>query len=188
MDLRLKFTNICTACGASRRKEDLVYDLETFKPYCTHMGICDKEKHPNGYTNFIARGNKELPLVTFKEAQEKYQAEMMERLTPDQLEVFKLTHKPTTIRLGEFDLAAYVVKVKSEKKLNTLTDALQVIIQEHKDLHENGVTIEDLEKVAPVIAEAKKIEPMHLQTEEYQKSSVEAAYDDTEEDEDDNTF
>ena len=185
MDMKLKFTNVCTACGTSRRKEDLVYDLETFKPYCTHMGICDKEKHPNGYTNFIARGNKELPLVTFKEAQDKFQAEMMERLTPDQLEIFKLTHKPTTVRLGEFDLAAYVVGYKTKKGHSTLTDALQAIIQEHKNLHDNGVTPEVLEKgPAPVEPEPEPEPqpPVVLATPLLEIDTEE------DEDEDDNTF
>ncbi len=181
METKLVFQNKCTACGQTRRKEDLAYDLIEFKPYCKFFEPCGDKRHPNSYDNYVMRGNKKVELVTFREAQELYKEELTAKMSPEELEILNLANKPTSIRIGSFELAQYIVMFKREKGLESVTAAIQQIVREHAEgMHVVPEPEAETEQPAGKI-EVPTIKPMHEQSEEYQKSSIEAAYDDSEE-------
>lgn len=159
METKLRFKNTCTACGRSRRKEDLMYDLEKFLPYCSNINICNN-KHPNSYTNFASRKNELVHMLPFKEASEVFYEKALDKATPEDVEAFKMTQKPTSIRISEYEHARHILDVKAEFGLTNTSQAIQAIVNEHMIMRKSALTTEviraETEKVKADVVEVAK--------------------------------
>lgn len=167
MQTRLEFNNKCTACGAARRKEDLVYSKEELKPYCTNINVCVVD-HPNSYNNVMANQGNITDMLGFKEAQVEFNLQLMANATEEEKQIIKLTQSPTTIRIDEFDLAEHVILYKEQHKHATLTEALREIVREHKNLTGDPDAERDpnADFIIPIIpAEKEELPPEQITTE-----------------------
>ncbi len=129
MKTKLEIKLQCDACAATRKKNELVYDAETFKAYCTNISVCN-DKHPNSYHNFAERGT-QIPLVTYSEAAETYRSKLLADADKDTLRALELTEKPTTIRFENFELAKYVMAIRDQREMASMNAVIMDIIKDH---------------------------------------------------------
>ena len=129
---KFEYSNVCSACGRHRRKEDLVFDPNTLKPFCYNIQSCNAS-HPNSYQNVMARNGVLKDLVNYKEAQDVYVENLLRNTDPRTVELMKLANRPTSVRLGSVELADYVLDYRDKHNKATITAAIQAIIREHKE-------------------------------------------------------
>lgn len=124
-----KLGTTCTACHAERKQRQLGYDPETLLPYCIHAYMCN-ENHPNSVPNILKRQG-ELKLIPYAEAEavclgliankEEYEA------------IKQMLSKPITLRIGDPELAKFILDLQKQLDLPDRSAAIRYCIQLVKD-------------------------------------------------------
>lgn len=145
---------ICAACHTERKKKGIMYDLTDFMPYCENPYICNDE-HPNSPKNLIKRGA-ELELVSFEEAQEKFQVWLSLNHPDPEIagKIKRMVKNPTTVRIGSPDLAQFVIETQNKFAFSSVADTIRYFIQLAKD--NEGKYYQDYAKAAEEKAEVEK--------------------------------
>ena len=130
LNLKFEYSNICSACGTSRRREDLVFDPKTLKPYCYNIQHCNA-LHPNSYSKVMHRNGALVEMIGYKDAQAIYVESVIKNADPHIVDVMKLANKPTSLRLSSIELAEYVIRYRMDNNLESTTAAIQSIIRDH---------------------------------------------------------
>lgn len=139
MKTKLEVKLECAACGATRKKNELLYDPNDLKAYCSNIGSCN-DKHPNSYSNFADRKSL-IELVPYSEAAEVFRNKFLENADRETLEAFDMTEKPTTVRFSDLELAKYVLKLRSERGLNSMNAVLMDIVKDHMTMMQDSEAI-----------------------------------------------
>jgi hypothetical protein len=124
-----KLGTTCTACYTERKQRQLGYDPETLLPYCVHSYMCN-ENHPNSVPNILKRQG-ELKLIPYAEAEavclgliankEEYEA------------IKQMVSKPITLRIGDPELAKFILDLQKQLDLPDRSAAIRHCIQLVKD-------------------------------------------------------
>lgn len=154
--LKFEYSNVCTACGAARRREHLVFSTDKLEPFCSNIQGCNV-KNPNSYASVLSRGNLVAPMLTYKEASDKFYSKRLEEVSPQESEVIRMLQKPTSLRIVSTDLAMHIIGIRNKYGLDTITKAITKIIEEHKEAVESG-GIEAETVFVPIPVEVKKVE------------------------------
>lgn len=132
MEMKLKFNNVCQACGRTRRKAELLYDTVDLKPFCARMDECN-DQHPNSYAEVMEREGVTIEMVPFNKAADIYYDRMLESAPPLQKRVMKLLETPTSLRVGDEHLAQYLIKLQDAKGYESMTKTINEIIKDHRE-------------------------------------------------------
>lgn len=132
MEMKFKFDNVCKACGRTRNKSDIRFDPHTLFPYCANMTECN-DQHPNSYSAVAERGGEVIELVNFKDAGELHYRRIQNSSNPTIRKVAKMMEVPTTFRVGDVELAMYLVKLQESREYKTMKTTIVEIIKEHKE-------------------------------------------------------
>lgn len=118
----------CAACGAHRRRKTILYDPRTLEAYCHTPYICNEE-HPNSTKNLLQRGS-ELELVTYEDAQQLLKAALEANLSvgTEADQVRRMVLAPTSIRISDPDLAKFLLDLKKEEGLSSISDAIRYCV------------------------------------------------------------
>jgi Arc/MetJ-type ribon-helix-helix transcriptional regulator len=127
---------VCAACGVERKRKSMMYHPDDFMPYCENPYICNSE-HPNSPKNLIARGS-ELKLLTFEEAQEKFQ-KWIAFNHPDKeraQRIRRMVARPTTIRIGSPEMAQFLLDLQDRFQFDSISDAVRYCIRKLMEAEE----------------------------------------------------
>ena len=155
--------NQCSACGTARRPSNLLYDPNTFKPYCRSYEFCNND-HPNAPAQILANG-KYTPLIPLAEAEKLYKEKVyLSHPDPDSIdELKKLLTKPISLRLNSPEVAKYLMNVKAEQGFANLAETIRFLLEE--SLRNSPVEVEVTPQPAPQTT-AEEIEDQEEDTEE----------------------
>lgn len=154
--LNLTYDSICTACGATLKRQDLAFSELDLLPYHRNMTDCNK-KHPNSYDNYNNRNGNAINMLSVAEAQKEYRKRRVQSLDIDNKDkVMSLLYSPTTVRLDTVENAAHIVHVAEENNI-TIAEAYRRIISEHREKLSNS-PLRDTGEVASVAVEYKEPE------------------------------
>lgn len=126
----------CVACGQERKKKDMLgYDPKTFEPYCISNHFCN-EHHPNAPIPMLERGNI-LNLLPYDEAKEKYIKWIEEHHANPEKEkkIRRMVEHPSTLRIGDPELAEFVLDLQAEMNFTSVAEAIRFCIQRMKEEH-----------------------------------------------------
>lgn len=176
----------CMACGQERRKKDMIaYHPETFEPYCHTPYICNEE-HPNATKKIrerILSGQEdELVLLPYDEAREKYTL-FIEKThsNPERIKkIRRMVENPMTIRIGDADLAKFILNLQEEMEFSSISDTIKYCIQNTMD--QKGQFVTRKEQVEKKITEEQNIAeveatPIPEPVEEPKEDSEEMVFD-----------
>ena len=162
MRKKLEFNTACTACGKSRRRDDILYSTEDLNPYCANMTTCVDE-HPNSYKNF-AKTQKTVPMVPYSEAVDVYKQQLKDDSDAEDIAALDLTTKPQTLRIPEFKMAKYLLALKEERDLSSMNLLVISIIEDHMNLNVKAQTLVKIDE-----AKAQSAEDFKQQEQEQQE-------------------
>jgi hypothetical protein len=131
----------CVACGQERRKKDMIaYSSETFEPYCHTPYICNDE-HPNSPKNLI-KNQMETKLLSYDEAREAYNVwiEKTQDNPERHKKIRRMVENPMTIRIGDADLAKFILDLQDDMEFHSISDTIKYCIQNTMDQKGNFVT------------------------------------------------
>lgn len=125
----------CTACGAERKPRNLRYDSSTFFPYCLHAHLCN-DKHPNTTQNLIQRGS-ELLLLPYAQVEKAYREHLLlQHANPETAETLtRLVTQPLSVRFNDPTIAAFIVNIQQEYKVDSLAETIRMIVQWQCEQH-----------------------------------------------------
>lgn len=151
MKAKPEYKTTCTACGKTRRREDLRYSVEDLQPYCANMAEC-VESHPNSYKNFAAN-QKAIGMVSYKEAMELYKQQLTDAEDTEAVKLLEMTLKPTSVRLTDVKMAEYLHNLKEDRELKSLNATILAIIEDHMKMNLDAEVLNQLDKVKEQKAE-----------------------------------
>lgn len=148
MEMKLKFNNVCQACGRTRRKSELLYDTKDLKAYCSRIDECN-DQHPNSYAEVLERGVT-VEMIPFDKAADLYYDRWMENASPLQKKAVKLMETPTSVRVGDENLAKYLLKLQEAKSYKSMSETIMTIVREHREAHGEPEVLEKVEDTSKV--------------------------------------
>lgn len=162
---------VCSACGRERSKtKSILFDPNTLYPYCESPYICSSD-HPNAPANLLKRGA-ELKLIPLSEAQKLFKEYLIKTVgDPEKiLRIRNMVDKPMTIRIGDPELARFILELQDMYQMSSVSDAIRYCIQTMKENKEGYI-----DKVAEVRdeLEQKQVEKILINSVEKQEPIVE---------------
>jgi hypothetical protein len=120
---------VCAACGKERKKKGIMYDPETFMPYCDNPYVCN-DKHPNSPVNLIARGG-ELKLIALEEAELKFNQYVVMNQPDKEIaeKIRKMVKNPTTVRIGDPRTAEFILELQKKFAFGSVAEAIRYCIE-----------------------------------------------------------
>jgi hypothetical protein len=142
-------------------KKETVYTIEGL-PYCNNPYSCG-EDHPNSTKNILERG-KDVKMYTEKELEVR-RYEMLDLTDEQREQIERIVTKPMTVRINQVELAYYLLQVREQYGVGSLSEAVRLCVQKMHELFPIGEVLPTAPKPKKEIVLEEKPEPIEDKTE-----------------------